>query len=182
LASEVKSFRIFGQDTVDQFAEVFFDPENTGTEGAHAKLSSLVQPARDKFIASDVETQEEFRSTLGSFLRLYKFQSQIVSYADTHLEKLYTFGRFLYKELPKGTGQPDVEFEDELALQYYRLEKSEEGGIDIETTDGEVQDPTETGRVKEVTMTRSSFRPSLRRSTTSSAPISPKQISCSSNS
>ncbi|MDB2239878.1 type I restriction endonuclease subunit R [Halorubrum ezzemoulense] len=145
LASEVKSFRIFDQNTVDQFAEVFFDPENTGTEGAHAKLSSLVQPARDRFIASDMETQEEFRSTLRSFLRLYKFQSQIVSYADTHLEKLYTFGRFLYKELPKGSGQPDVEFDDELALQYYRLEKSEEGEIDIDTTDGEVQGPTETG-------------------------------------
>ena len=145
LASEVKSFRIFDQNTVDQFAEVFFDPENTGTEGAHAKLSSLVQPARDKFIASDVETQEEFRSTLRSFLRLYKFQSQIVSYADTHLEKLYTFGRFLYKELPKGSGQPDVEFDDELALQYYRIEKSEQGDIEIDTTDGEVQSPTETG-------------------------------------
>ena len=145
LASDLKAFRIYDQSHVDQFAEVFFDPENTGTEGAHAKLSSLVQPARDEFMVSNEETQEEFRSTLRSFLRLYKFQSQIVSYADTHLEKLYTFGRFLYKELPKGSGQSAVEFDDELALQYYRLEKSEEGNIKLDKTDGEVQGPTETG-------------------------------------
>lgn len=80
-----------------------------------------------------------------SRLRLYKFQSQIVSYADTHLERLYTFGRFLYKELPKGSEQPSVEFDDELALQYHRLEKSEGGDIKLDKTDGEVQGPTETG-------------------------------------
>ncbi|MGQ3330622.1 hypothetical protein [Halorubrum sp. FL23] len=86
LASELKAFRIYDQSDVDRFAEVFFDPENTGTEGSHAKLSSLVQSARDEFMVSNEETQEEFRSTLRSFLRLYKFQSQIVSYADTPLE------------------------------------------------------------------------------------------------
>ena len=145
LASDLDAFRIYEQDEVDRFAEVFFDPKNTGTEGAHAKLSSLVQPARDKFVVKDEETQEEFRSTLRSFLRLYKFHSQIVSYADTHLEKLYTFGRFLYKELPKSSRDPSVEFDDELALQYYRLEKSEEGSIGLTASDGEVESPTDTG-------------------------------------
>ena len=145
LASDLDAFRIYDQNEVESFAEVFFDPENTGTEGAHAKLSSLVQPPRDRFVAKDEETQEKFRSTLRSFLRLYKFQSQIVSYADTRLEKLYTFGRFLYKELPKSSRDPSVEFDDELALQYYRLEKSEEGSIGLTASDGEVEGPTDTG-------------------------------------
>ncbi|MDL5363924.1 type I restriction endonuclease subunit R [Halalkalicoccus sp. NIPERK01] len=145
LATELDAFRIYEQQEVDRFAEVFFDPSNTGTEGAHGKLSSIVQPARDRFVAKDEETKEDFRSTLRSFLRLYKFQSQIVSYADTHLEKLYTFGRFLYKELPRQSRDPSVEFDDELALQYYRLEKSEEGSIGLSATDGEVEGPTETG-------------------------------------
>ncbi len=145
LATELDRFRIYDQDEVDRFAEVFFDPSNRGTEGAHEKLSSLVQPPRDRFVAKQEETKEDFRSTLRSFLRLYKFQSQIVSYADTRLEKLYTFGRFLYKELPKSSRDPAVEFDDELALQYYRLEKSEEGSIGLTASDGEVEGPTETG-------------------------------------
>jgi type I restriction enzyme R subunit len=130
---------------VDNFAEAFFSPENKGTEQAHAKLSSHIQPARDRFVDADEETQSEFRSKLRSFLRLYKFQSQVVSYADTTLEKLYTFGRFLYKELPRDSQESRVEFNDELALQYYRLEKSGEGSIDLDSDGGGVSVPTETG-------------------------------------
>lgn len=145
LEAELKNFRLFTENQVNRFAEAFFSAQNTGTEQAHAKLSSLIQPARDEFITTDQETQEEFRSTLRSFLRLYKFQSQVVTYDDTELEKLYTFGRFLYKELPRASAESRVEFNDELALQYYRLEKAEEGGIDLEDTSGEVSTPTDTG-------------------------------------
>jgi len=145
LESELNAFQIYTQQEVDKFAEAFFSPENKGTEQAHAKLSSLIQPARDRFMIADKETQDEFRSKLRSFLRLYKFQSQVVNYSDTALEKLYTFGRFVYKELPRDSREPRVEFNDELALQYYRLEKSEEGSIELDSSGGGVSSPTETG-------------------------------------
>lgn len=145
LESELNAFQIYTQQEVDQFAEAFFSPENKGTEQAHAKLNSFIQPARDRFMVADEETQDEFRSKLRSFLRLYKFQSQVVNYSDTTLEKLYTFGRFLYKELPRDSSESRVEFNDELALQYYRLEKSDEGSIELGPGGGGVSSPTETG-------------------------------------
>ncbi|WP_254823806.1 type I restriction endonuclease subunit R [Haloglomus halophilum] len=145
LENELKGLQIFTQQEVDKFAEEFFSPENKGTEKAHAKLSSHVEPAHDRFMVADEEKQDDFRSKLRSFLRLYKFQSQVVNYEDTELEKLYTFGRFLYKELPRDSTGPRVEFNDELALQYYRLEKAEEGGIDLGAGGEGVSVPTETG-------------------------------------
>ncbi|MFC7229427.1 DEAD/DEAH box helicase family protein [Salinirubellus salinus] len=145
LESELDAMQMYSREQVDKFAEAFFSPDNRATEQAHAKLSSLVQPAHDNFIVADEETQDEFRSKLRSFLRLYKFQSQVVTYEDTRLEKLYTFGRFLYKELPRKSGESRVEFNDELALQYYRLEKSGEGKIELGSGGGEVSVPTETG-------------------------------------
>jgi type I restriction enzyme R subunit len=145
LESELDAMQIYSREQVDKFAEAFFSPENRATEQAHAKLSSLVQPAKDEFMTANEETQDEFRSTLRSFLRLYKFQSQVVTYEDTRLEKLYTFGRFLYKELPRKPGASRVEFNDELALQYYRLEKSGEGSIELEGSGGDVSVPTDTG-------------------------------------
>ncbi|WP_306061336.1 type I restriction endonuclease subunit R [Natronococcus wangiae] len=145
LESELNAFQIYTQQEVDRFAEAFFSPENKGTEQAHAKLSSHIQPARDRFMVANEETQDEFRSKLRSFLRLYKFQSQVVNYADTTLEKLYTFGRFLYKELPRDSQSSRVEFNDELALQYYRLEKAEEGEIKLNSSTSGVSMPTETG-------------------------------------
>ena len=145
LEAELQDYRIFRQKEVDRFAEAFFSPVNKGTEQAHAELSSLIKPARDRFVGADEETQDEFRTKLRSFLRLYKFQSQVVSYVDEDLEKLYTFGRFLYKELPRASAASRVEFNDELALQYYRLEKSDEGAINLDSTTGEVAVPTDTG-------------------------------------
>ncbi|TQQ83036.1 type I restriction endonuclease subunit R [Halonotius terrestris] len=145
LEAELDGFQIYTKQEVDQFAEAFFSPKNKGTEQAHAKLESHIQPARDRFKVADVEKQDNFRSKLRSFLRLYKFQSQVVNYSDTQLEKLYTFGRFLYKELPRDPNESRVEFNDELALQYYRLEKAEEGNIELDASGGEVQSPTETG-------------------------------------
>lgn len=149
LESELNGFQIYTQQEVDQFAEAFFSPENKGTEQAHAKLSSHIQPAKDRFMVADEETQDEFRSKLRSFLRLYKFQSQVVAYSDPQLEKLYTFGRFLNKELPRDSESSRVEFNDELALQYYRLEKAEEGDIELNSNNQGVSVPTETGTGKQ---------------------------------
>jgi type I restriction enzyme R subunit len=145
LESELDAFQIYKQSEVDGFAEEFFSVDNRGTEQAHAKLETGIQPAKDRFMVKDEETQEEFRSTLKAFLRLYKFQSQVVTYSDSELEKLYTFGRFLYKELPKKSASSRVEFNDELALQYYRIEKANEGSIELDETGGEVASPNATG-------------------------------------
>jgi type I restriction enzyme R subunit len=145
LASELRAFRVFIDEDVERFAEAFFGPQNTGTEQAHAKLSQYTQSACDTFITLSVERQDEFRSKFRSFIRLYKFQSQIVNYTDTDLEKLYTFGRYLYNELPRDPEDARVEFEDELALQYYRIEKEKEESIRLGGSSGEVSVPTETG-------------------------------------
>jgi type I restriction enzyme R subunit len=145
LAADLRAFRVFTDDDVDRFAEAFFGPQNTGTEHSHAVLSQHTQSARDTFVTLAVEHQDEFRSKLRSFVRLYKFQSQIVNYTDTDVEKLYTFGRYLYNELPRDPEDARVEFEDELALQYYRIERGEDGSVPLGTSSGEVSVPTETG-------------------------------------
>lgn len=145
LEAELKAFQVFTDDDLDHFAEAFFGPQNTGTEQAHAKLSQYTQDARDRFMTLSVEQQDRFRSKLQSFIRLYKFQSQVVNYTDTDLEKLYTFGRFLYNELPRDSQDSRVVFDDELALRYYRIEKAADGGIQLDKSSGEVSVPTETG-------------------------------------
>ena len=145
LSIELKRFQVFTDEDIDRFAEAFFNPQNTATEEAHGELSHYTQSARDAFITLPIERQDEFRSKLRSFIRLYKFQSQIVDYTDTELEKLYTFCRFLYNELPRDSRDARVEFEDELALRYYRIEKTIEERIRLDNSGGEVSVPTETG-------------------------------------
>ena len=76
---------------------------------------------------------------------LYKFQSQVLNYADTEVKKLYTFGRFFYKELPRDSQESRVEFNEEIALEYHLLQKSDKGSIELGSGGDGVAVPTETG-------------------------------------
>ena len=55
----------------------------------------------------DEEQREEFRSALQSYIRLYGYISQLITFKDADLEKLYVFARGLNNKLPKREA-PDV--------------------------------------------------------------------------
>src|SRR4030066_2574061 len=64
-----------------------------------------------------------------SYVRLYSFLSQIMPFQDTDLEKLYSFGRFLLSKLPKSDYTERLKLDNEVALEYYRLQKIAEGDL-----------------------------------------------------
>lgn len=66
----------------------------------------------------------EFHGTLGGFVRLYAFLSQVVPYADPEQEMLCTFGRFLLPHLTLERDGQTVRLGDDVALAYYRLERT----------------------------------------------------------
>jgi type I restriction enzyme R subunit len=145
LESDLEASQVFTDKEVDNLAEAFFSPDNTGTEKAHAKLYQYTNPAVDRFNGFTEEKQSDFRSKLNAFIRLYKFQSQVVDYTDTDLEKLYAYARFLNQQLPRDSDQFTVEFDDELALRYYRIEKESEGRLRLKDQGGSLSPPIETG-------------------------------------
>lgn len=59
------------------------------------------------------------------------FVAQIIPYQDSDLEKLYTYGRFLLSKLPADKDSKVVKVDDEVELQYYRLENISGGTIDL---------------------------------------------------
>ena len=63
---------------------------------------------------------------------MYGFLSHIIPFDSIELEKLYAYLRFLFKKLPKTGDYRMPELEDEIALEFYRLEKTFEGSIDLE--------------------------------------------------
>ena len=57
--------------------------------------------------------------------------SQIIPYQDSDLERLYVFLRHLGAKLPRRRGGPAYQFDDEVRLEYYRLQKISEGSISL---------------------------------------------------
>lgn len=106
------------------------------------------------------EEREAFRGQLKAYRNFYAFLSQIIPYQDSELEKLYTFVRKLLAKLPpSGDGQAFV-LDDEVALQFFRLQQVSEGSIRL--TEGEaapLKGPTDVGTActKEEEVTLSSL-------------------------
>lgn len=147
LKHELDQAQVYFWSEVEAFARVFYLPPEMQSPGDHARMEAHLQPAVDRFRAlDDAEQRQEFRDKLNGYVRLYAFLSQIIPYRDQDLEMLYSYGRLLALHLPREADEAPVKFGDEVALQYYRLERISAGGIDLREGDlAYVKSPTEVG-------------------------------------
>jgi hypothetical protein len=75
--------------------------------------------------------------------------SQVMPYQDADLEKLYTFGRFLEAKLPQDPKKGALGLEGDVALRYYRLQKTGEGSIQLDAREPiGLKGPTDVGTKK----------------------------------
>lgn len=132
LKRKLEDKQVFTQEEIDEFCNVFFKPSKYESTKDQGILYAKVEPAIKRFNSlHSQEEKDDFKHTLTTFLRLYIFLSQIVPFQDPDLEKLYAFGRHLNNKLPKGTSG-GINLNDEVALEYYRLQKVSEGSIKLE--------------------------------------------------
>jgi type I restriction enzyme R subunit len=150
LKHELDQVQIYHRSEVEAFAQVFYKPLERQGAADHAHMQRHLQPAVDRFEAiTDEAKREEFRGKLSGYVSAYAFLSQIVPYADPDLEMLYSYGRFLLPHLPLDRDTTVFKVGDEVALQYYRLERVYAGPIDLR--EGEAQyvvSPTDVGTGK----------------------------------
>ena len=92
------------------------------------------------------DEREDFRHQIQSFIRLYAYISQIISFKDIDLEKLYIFLRFLNKKLPKREKDKLKDVFSYVDLEYFRIEKKHTSQISLGKEDGELYSiSTDTG-------------------------------------
>ena len=132
LKNTLDEFHIYQQMEIDHFAEIFYSSKNQSS-GDMGKLQGTIRPALDRFDALEDENQDLFKATLARFNRIYAFITQVCRLFDKDIHKFSVYAKFLYTMLPKG-GRDKVYVDDKILLEYYRLEKDFEGGIELEST------------------------------------------------
>ena len=143
LEHELSAAGLYTEDEVEAFAEVWY-----GGEGTQAQVHALLRPAEDRYKAVPEDDQQAFRRALGAYVRLYGYLAQTLTFTDTSLEKLYTFGAHLFARLP---GVRPRELPPEVLrlvdLGRSRISRSTDGAIELaaESTSVDPQ-PTPTGR------------------------------------
>jgi type I restriction enzyme, R subunit len=130
LYSMIIDFGIITEADLDKFAETFFKPLSKQTDADHGRLYAAIDPILRRFIDAEEKSQDDFKTKITKYIESYSFLSQVVPYDDTRLEKMYAVLKFIINEnLIKNIGTPIPELKGDVSLQWYRLEKTDEGGI-----------------------------------------------------
>jgi type I restriction enzyme R subunit len=149
IKGELDASGVYLAEEVERFCAVYFKPKQHQSPADHQAMNAALDPAVTRFavrLREDEAEAELWRGKVQAFHNLYGFLSQVIPYQDSDLERLYVFLRYLASKLPRRHSGPAYQFDDDVRLEYYRLQKISEGSISLQ--DGEARPldgPTEVG-------------------------------------
>lgn len=124
IQSRLMDFGVFTGNEVDHFGRLYFDRKTT-----QDWLYAALDPIKERFKAMPRDVQVDFRGQLVDFIRLYAFLSQILTFKDVDLEKLYVFGRHLRRLLPVERDELPREVQQNIDMESYRIQRTGSGRI-----------------------------------------------------
>jgi len=134
IKAELDESGIYHYEEVHEFCSIFFAPRKRQSPNDHKLMNAIADKAVRRFKSLQESSDDEaevLRGKLLAFKNLYSFLSQVIPYQDSDLERLYTFLKHLALKLPKRKSGPSYQFDDEVQLKYYRLQKISEGSISL---------------------------------------------------
>jgi len=132
--AELDASGIYLQPEVNDFSSIFFAPKRRQSPADHKQMNAILDGAVARFQQlqnTEEEEAELWRGKAQAFRNLYSFLSQVIPYQDSDLEKLFTYLRHLALKLPKRKSGAGYQFDEEVELDYYRLQKISEGSISL---------------------------------------------------
>ncbi|MCK5231819.1 MAG: hypothetical protein KAR13_16225, partial [Desulfobulbaceae bacterium] len=151
LKAKLDEKQVYWQSEIEAFARIYFRPNSKLTAKAQAELYAFIDPAVDRYKAIEtIEEKDEFKKGLRTWTNLYSFLAQIMPFQEPDFEKFFAYARLLQIKLPKADLSERLQVTDEVALEYYRLQKIKEGSIELEADkDGELDGLSEAGIKRE---------------------------------
>ena len=134
LQNRLRRFEVFVEADVEAFAKVYFDPK-----ASQDQIYAVLEPARQRFDELPEDEKIDFRGQLKDYVRLYAFLSQILTFADADLEKLYQFSRYLRRLLPVDPDELPREVQQKIDMESYRIQQTSSGSIKLERQGGQLQ-------------------------------------------
>ncbi|AFC99107.1 hypothetical protein Mtc_0336 [Methanocella conradii HZ254] len=138
--TRLMDFHIFSDEDVENYARIYF-----GSSPSVDKLHAALDPIAKRFQESAVEEREKFYRELKGYVRLYAFLSQIITFTDADLEKLYQFGRMLLRKIKLPEERLPVEIQSSIDIDSYRIQKTSSGKIKLGRGEGELEPRIDTG-------------------------------------
>ncbi|MEG0912924.1 MAG: type I restriction endonuclease [Oscillospiraceae bacterium] len=133
LKNTLDGYRIYAESEVKAFSKVFFKESAKQTALDFGKLSPYLDPAVDRYKAlENNEEKKEFKIALRKFTRLYSFICHIIKLGDGALHEFSAYAKCLLRKLPADEQEKTPNLDNDVTLQYYRLQKIFDGKIQLE--------------------------------------------------
>lgn len=132
---ELLDYAIYNENDIVAFMEVWNKP---GRQDATAmgKMTSVLKPVADRYNLKNSEERYQFRRLCRTLIRWYSYVTQVVRMFDKDMHKEYLFLSYLIGLIP-AEKDAEVDLDGKLKLEYYKLQKTFEGAIQLENIDGQ---------------------------------------------
>lgn len=127
LQSELEQFGLFTPQEVAEAAELFL------RRGEKAeKLQPILRGVAAKYSYLEQSERQRFKHVLRSFVNMYAFLSQVMTFRDAELERLYLFARLLMRVLPAERERLPLTVSELADLESYRVQQSYAGKLRLQ--------------------------------------------------
>lgn len=140
---ELRSFAVYSDADVEAFAKEYFRSTRQD-KNAVGRMSSVLKPVADRYNQKTQAERYQFRRLLRSLVKWYGYVSQVARMFDEELHKENVFCAYLLKLLPPDEVSP-LDLEGKLQLEYYKLQKTFAGAIELEHAKGVYEPVTQKG-------------------------------------
>jgi len=125
----LKEFHLYTDEEITEIAALYLSKGEKASQ-LQPLLRAII--GRYEYIP-EPERRLEFKHRLRSYIRLYAFLSQIVTFKDPDLERLYLFARLLLRALPQEREKTSLRAAEYADLESYRIQKTFSGKIGLES-------------------------------------------------
>jgi type I restriction enzyme R subunit len=131
--NEVEEYKVFYETEVNSFAEIFFK------KGDNFELLQPILNSISTRFADELEEEDQlgFKAASKSFIKIYRFLSQIITFTDVELEKKYVFLTALLKKLPYVQSNLPLDVINDIELDSYKIQFKFKNDLSLVKEDGE---------------------------------------------
>lgn len=131
--NEIENYKLYYQTEVETFAKIFFT-----TTDNFEMLQPILESIAKRFVDEmEAEEKELFKSSANTYIRLYRFLSQIISFTDVELEKSYVFLNALLKKLPYAKTNLPFDVVNDIELDSFKIQYQYTTNLALVSDDGE---------------------------------------------
>jgi type I restriction enzyme R subunit len=128
---KIEFHNIIYKNDIEAYSKIFFIKGDN-----KEKLQPILNEVVARFESQlDDDAKVAFKAAIKSYVRLYRFLSQIITFTDVQLEKYYVFLTDLYKKLPSNPNSLPTEVLEEINLDSYKIQHQFTTDLQLQSQD-----------------------------------------------